>query len=518
MAALCAFLLALTVSAQVTVGKSTYVLLNSAGGKIGMMLEPRIPAYPENGLLTLKAGDSFVLTAGTLTSPYGFNGYLVAGLVRNGDQLVDVMGKQKVELSSDRPLAYMVGKVSEGVEPMEGDEIRLLTTTDEVEYNFVSAAVGHKVTDRIPAVNYEIPAPRVNLPTEVPGAKVRLGETTLWPDHVVKGRNFYFYVDLDNPEDILVVRANGHVLSPDNNGVYGLSQVMEDIDIRIDVYAQDVLPFRYKEIDITGGQRVADLLTEVELGCLKGLKVTGDLKEEDFAVFRSQMSSLELLDLLDCRCENDYLPEFAFAQNQTLKEIKLPKGLVGSGNNAFYFMGSLEFIVLPEKMCNFGLNEFFGTASLKKVWVKWNPYTEGMVPAMGFPIPPCAFRSTTYTTDGLLIVPKGCKSAYSYTSTWGDWATIREEAPVDKVLMERPFPKNPSSVKNVQVQRIRVIPEKVGCWIVSDGIAACTVEVYDVSGCLKEIRTVDGGRAFMALPAGVHILKADGEAHKILVP
>lgn len=516
MALCCALMISSMVGAQEINGIST-VQLTSANDRIGMIFVPGTPT--DETIITLKPGDSFTLMAGTLsTGGYSFDGAMAVALVRPGvagDELVEILARRAMKITNDIPMEIFKCKVGENTTVKNGDVIRLLTTLDGNEYKIVSKKVGQGVTDQIPAVGYNLPMHKINIPLEVPGATVRLGEENLWADKVVEGCNFYFYIDKDSPESVMAVKANGQTLTPASSGLYGLMKVNNDFDVTIKVYEENTFPLS-KVITCTETVRVADLLTEAEMDCLKGLKVSGPLKEADFEVFREQMSSLEILDLTETVLENDWLPTYAFENNGTIKEVKLPESVKGSGNNAFRFMKKLEFIVLPAGFSQFGLNEFFGCESLKKVWVKWNPFDNGMT--LGFPIPPCAFRATTIRTDGTLIVPKGCVQAYDYASNWGDFKTIREEKPVDKVLMEKPFEKYfPTSVVQTKAGGLEIYPAEGGCWVMTNGQSNMTVVVYDLSGRIEKQLLTKEAHTFVALPSGCHLVRVGDSCRKVMV-
>lgn len=493
-------------------GTSSSVEQTNDKDKIGLIYKPLTAIDEET--VTLKGGDKFELYAGSISSIWGYKGKVAVGLVRGGNQLVDVLAEQAVNWKSEEvvPQIQFVCRVKEDTEVLEGDEIRLLVTQDGVNYEKLAGRPG--VTDAIPAVKYDLPLLKITMPVDVPGVEVRLGETALWPDKVIKGTNFFFYVDNLKPETtVAAVTADGSVLFPDKYGMYGISNVKEEHVIEIKVYDRTAVD-PYKIIDCGGGKRVADLLTDEEMACLKGLKVKGNLKAEDFEVFRGRMHSLEILDLLDTKLENNWLPLEAFAYNQTIKEVKLPEGVQGSDNNAFYYAQALEFIVLPENLTQFGLNMFFGCESLKKVWVKYNPAEKGE--SMGFPIPPCAFRATSYMTDGLLIVPKGCKNIYSMSNIWGSFHTIREEAPLDRIQMEKPF-ESYLDVAGTRVDASEVAVEVVegGCRIVAQ--TPMEVAVFDMSGCLVHRLSVGAGETVLPLPKGIFFVQTGNLSHKVAV-
>lgn len=489
--------------------------LYSTDGRIGMMIEPW--EAPANDTLTLKGGDYITVTAGTLDSYYVVNGKLALALTR-GNEIVEILGTKTISSISAISFVYFSCKIDEETEVLPGDEIRLLTTYNDILYNTVDAAYGSGATDRIPAVNYALPLCKINYPSHVEGVTIKPSEEQAWPDKTVKGRNFYLYISKDNPDDVLVVKANGNSWT-ETNGVYMLNAVMQDYDVEIKLYTKDECNF-YKIITATADERVEQLLTAEELDYTKGLKVKGQVMSEDFLIFRDKMPSLEVLDLRETVIENNYLPESAFDGNATLTEVFLPEGLEGLSNNAFRYVKNLKQVVLPKTLNIFGFNAFFGCESLKKVWVKWNPIEAGIEPLQGYPIPPCAFRATTYKSDGTLIVPKGCVDAYKGTSIWGDFKTIRQEAPVD-FLLELPFEKFiPKEDGVAEVEESK--------WTVKTGAGKCTIMmtqpngselmVTDISGRVCERMILTTSSTTVPLRAGYYIVTLDGDSRKVVVP
>jgi len=251
-----------------------------------------------------------------------------------------------------------------------------------------------------------------------------------------------------------------------------------------------------------------------------GLMRKGE-SEQVIEVFRNQMGSLEILDLLevDRLLDKDgnaqiYLPENAFLGNGTLREVKIPECVTGLSNQSFRDMTKLEFVVLHSRLCNFGYNEFFNCPALKTVWVKWNPLENGEM--YGFPVPPCAFNSTPYRTESTLIVPKGCLTAYSYASKWGDFHKIREEVPVDKLRYEVSFDYylEADAVKAVE-RKTGIFAQDGGCRIETEG-EVLPVTVYDLSGREVKATTVCGS-AFISLVPGFYVVRAGDCSSKVLV-
>lgn len=496
-------------------GTSLLKIFSSDGG-VGMAIEPTVA--PENDVLTLKNGDNFTVTITTLDSYCVVSGKMVLAITR-GNEIVEILAKRTIPTNiSSISFVYFNCLIGKNTEILPGDELRLLTTYDEIMYSTVDAAYGHDVVDRIPAVGYKLPLHNINYPTNVEGVMITPSADQAWTNKAIKGRNFYLYIEKENADDVLVVRANGNAWVP-SNGVYMLSGVMQDYDIDIKVYKKEECNF-YRVITATE-ERVVDLLSEEELDYTKGLKVKGVVKTVDFQVFRNQMPSIEVIDLSEAKIENDYLPEGAFELNSSITEVVLPEGLVGFANNAFRYVKNLKQIVLPSSLNVFGYNAFFGCESLEKVWAKWNPIDAGMEPPLGFPIPPCAFRATLYKSSGLLIVPKGCLQAYKNAANWGEFKTIREEAPVDKILMEKSFSRfNPveTNINEIVRPEIRVYGVQGGCLIKTAESLNCQIVVLDLSGRMSGQYNMNGNEIMISLKAGVYIIRVANHSYKVLVP
>lgn len=506
---------------DVVYGSSIMSLYTDNGG-FGLMLEPYNP--PEDDILNLKSGDRFVLTAATVKSSSAMYGTMAVGVVRptgaDQAQVVDIVGKRVLNGDKNMGLAYIECKVNEGVEILPGDEIWLLTYTDgQYGYKKVGTSYPDRVTATLPATGYKLPVFRVDYPEVVEGVTIESSESNFWTHKVAKGRNFYLHITPDDPETVVIVKANGASMPTVDTNVYALKGVMQDYTIEIIAYPKGTI-YPYKEIECTEELRVKDILTQTELDCLKGLRVTGKVANEDFEVFRVGMHSLEILDLSDAELEG-YIPEGAFEYNETIREIKVPKNAGGFASNAFRFMKKLEFMVLPPSLNVFGYNQFF-SSSIKTVWVKWNPIEAGMQPPQGFPIPPCAFRATTIASEGLLVVPKGCVSIYKYTSYWGDFKTIREEKPIDRIKMEKPFS---DYLKGVGIESateahggFELYASSGECRILTDGIEPQKVEIYGADGRLCEELMTQGSCTVVALRPGFYVVRMMGEGRKILVP
>ncbi|MDE6000197.1 MAG: leucine-rich repeat domain-containing protein [Bacteroidaceae bacterium] len=502
--------------AQTVSGPDPYLYITSVGGSLGMMLEPDYA--PAADVLTLKGGDNFTLTVSSLNRAWSVKGRLVVGLVRQDNTVVDVMSSRTISENTSLGFMYFSCALKADTEVQPGDEVRLLFTEDNQSYTWVCSLYPGEAIDRIPATNYELPLCHITYPSHVLGATIRTNEEAVWSDKTVKGRNFYLYIEPDDPESIVVARVNGQLWYSSEDHLYMLSGVMQDCDVDIKVYPRGAV-YPYKEIECSSTVRVADVLTEAEADCLLGLKAKGYLLEEDFTFFRTRMASLQILDLRESRTQYDVIPQGAFDSNRTLREIHLPPNTVALYNNAFRYTTNLASIVLPERLNWFGLNAFFGS-SVKTVRVKWNPIEAGTEPLSGFSIPPCAFRATTYASDGTLIVPEGCVDAFRSTSIWENFKTIREPLPID-FLLELDFDRLLTGMDEVDAVRegpFEVEVSRGECCVIQTEPIARRVEVIEANGQLRASRLMDGLCTTFSLPKGFYVIRIGNASRKVLVP
>ena len=432
--------------AQNYIGYGSSMELTSMGDHIGLSLEPKYPI--EETVLNLKGGDEFTIMARTLTGGSASDKVAVA-LVASNRALKEILAETTKGVSGNTTLSFDC-KISENTYVADDDIIMLVSAMKNGQYQEIKSTYAGVVTN-IPAKNYQIPFHKINLPDNIPGVTIKKGDATLYRDKIVRGRNYSFYVIPDNSDIKVIVEANGSPLV-ETYGYYALNNVKGDIDVEVRVFNPHTsTPYRNLALDYQ--VRLRDLLTQEEMDCVSYLKLTGWVSHEDIFTIRDDMPFLNVLDMSEARAQNNTFPDRAFEGRASITHIYLPETLTGFGSNAFYGIG-IESIVLPETLSSFGYNQFYGCANLRTLWVKWDPTKNGMT--QGFPIPPCAFRSTPYNYEGTLIVPAGCVNYYRNTETWGNWYNIREEGPVDIFLTMPPAPpvveepENTTGVENVE--------------------------------------------------------------------
>ncbi len=119
----------------------------------------------------------------------------------------------------------------------------------------------------------------------------------------------------------------------------------------------------------------------------KNIKITGELKEDDFLSFRidselqKKYSDIEL-DLSEAEFpRNDkgqhYIPYEAFQQCECLSGIKLPKNINIIKSKAFYDCINLKSLVIPEQVYIIGIHAFWNTSNLTYLYIQKNVRTIG---------------------------------------------------------------------------------------------------------------------------------------------
>lgn len=506
--ALCLMICSAPLLAQNFIGSNSVLELTPSGDRVGLSLEPKTPI--DGDILTLKGGDTFTVLAGTISGGSSFEGKVAVALVRNG-ALVEVLAEQSLGVSGSTTLFFDC-KIGDNTQVMEGDIIRLLSTSgSNGHYQAINSTYGGVVT-QIPATNYELPFHKINMPENVPGVTITKGSTVLYYDKIVRGRNYAFYVKPDKSTYKVIVEANGQPLS-EQYGYYALNNVLGDVDVSVRVFDPDTA-VTYRNIHVTNEKRITDILEQWQMDCVSHIKVTGYMTHDDVYTIRDKMPTVNIIDLTEATVENNCMPEFSFNYRTSVTKMFLPDNIESFGNNAFYGMTGLSFVVLPENLSIFGYNQFFGCSNLKTVWVKWNPADHDS--ATAFPIPPCAFRSTPYSYDGTLIVPIGALDAYKNATTWGNFYNIREELPIDKLLYSAPVVTAVEGVHAVD-GGVNIVPVKNGLLLSNEGSSSVNVVVYALNGTVCARLNVADVDEVINLPSGLYMVVAGNVSRKIFI-
>jgi hypothetical protein len=140
-----------------------------------------------------------------------------------------------------------------------------------------------------------------------------------------------------------------------------------------------------------------------------------------------------------------YYARHLYLNSSEITELTVPDGVEALGSFVFMHCDGLTNVTIPNSVTTIGWSCFNGCANLKTVTLgsgltgiwdfAFNNSNLENVTCIGTRVPSISencFNSTTYQ-NATLTVPKGCKSAYESSSSWGQFANI-VEAPYDFVV------------------------------------------------------------------------------------
>ncbi len=151
---------------------------------------------------------------------------------------------------------------------------------------------------------------------------------------------------------------------------------------------------------------LSTVLNQTQKDTITTMIVKGEINKADFEVMKSQMPRLRHVDLLDVKCEDNKLPDFAFGDvygysKEDLSTIVLPKSITSIGsfafNNCYWLSGTLE---LPEGLTSIGEFAFSACNNLRG---------HLMLPEGLTSIGEAAFNQC-YSLTGSLTLPEGLAS------------------------------------------------------------------------------------------------------------
>lgn len=329
-------------------------------------------------LTDLSNGKSFTVRVGHLTnSTYDdFKGKLAVALT-------DKAGNVKALLSNPVDCAYNgIGNIVEsmgrlvtfnncalpaGTSVDASDLVRIVSQANGSD-NWLPL-IGELYTTNELSTKPGTPASfNINIPSNIAGAKIEGASS------VVKGFDYVFKVtpEVDEDENIITVKANGIILTSDND-TYRINNVRADQEIYILVQkASEVIAKRSVWVGTPG--MLSSIISETEAANIKDLTLFGTLDARDFKYIRESMN-LERCDLSNVTIAANgtdaanALPREAFRDERSLKEVILPNSVNRLNNGCFRSCG-IKSIVIPEAVSKYEYNVFCGASALRDIYVR----------------------------------------------------------------------------------------------------------------------------------------------------
>lgn len=322
----------------------------------------------------LSNGKTFTVRVGNLKnlSHSDFSGQIAVGLCSKEGKLKTLLSlTQSMSLQSFGYLmtGYMDFKncqLPSGASVSAGDKICIVTlSSGETEWLPVAGEL--PTVNELATVVSSPASYRINLPSGVAGVKVSGAA------NVIRGWNYTFKVEAENAaEDLVTVKANGIMLTPDANSNYTINNVRADQTISIQVQKlADAKSKRSVWVEEPG--TLASIISENETGALKELTLFGSIDARDFEFIRNSMK-LTRLDLSGVYIaangsnQANAIPRDGLRGCGSLKEVILPKS-VNRFNNACFALTGLTSITIPEGVKTYEYNVFVGASALRDIYV-----------------------------------------------------------------------------------------------------------------------------------------------------
>ena len=179
----------------------------------------------------------------------------------------------------------------------------------------------------------------------------------------------------------------------------------------------------------------------------------------------------------------------AFDGCANLTNIVIPNSVTNISAQAFRGCTSLTSIVIPNSVTRIGWGAFDGCRNLSDIYVYWDT-------------PPSIVASVFQNINiqnVKLHIPHGTLSAYQNAPVWQDFILVeRAETSVD--IVENDNVKLHTTANGILIETREEVQ----------------VAVFSISGALLYQSTVFGSRE-IALPAGVYVVRVNGESEKVIV-
>lgn len=205
--------------------------------------------------------------------------------------------------------------------------------------------------------------------------------------------------------------------------------------------------------------------------------------------------------------------ESAFSGNSTLKSLTLGSSLTTVGNYAFADNAALTYLKLPATLSSLLNDAFAGCDKLTTIIAMSDSPatigTEGDEERHAF--------SDAAKENAKLYVPSASLDKYKETTEWSLFKNISGYDVENPVVVTVEFNSELGSVTDDKEKEDgieSVTADSQAVEVVEGGIiAAGRAEVYTVEG--RRVAETEGG--FVALPAGIYVVTANGTAAKVLV-
>ena len=364
----------------------------------------------------LQPGVSFSVRVGALKNITNndFSGSISTGLFSADGTFKALLGNgRNIGIQSLQIVNYtdFSCTVPEGTQIADGDVVRVVTKGSGDD-NWLPVANDLLTLGEALAKGYDIPYFNMTMPADVEGAVITCDDP-----RVIKGRDFTFNVVSTSPDQVVSVKANGFILSPDANHNYKVTNVNSDQEISVIVRnAADVISKR--NLWVQAGN-LSQLISDEDAGIITDLTLYGTIDVNDFTFMRERMK-LSRLDISGVNIvanganPANAIPAKAFTKCSSLRQIILPRNLNTFKSGCFSYSG-LQSIEIPASVSNYEYNIFLGCRSLNEVivrrsspaWVNW-----------------CVFEGTP---KAKLVVPVGATAAYKAKENWQDFKEFVEE-------------------------------------------------------------------------------------------
>ena len=364
----------------------------------------------------VEPGSTFTARVGALKniSNDDFSGKLAVALFdANGNQKGLLNEGRNFSLISLQTTKYVdfTCQVPSGLSVAEGDVVRLVTKANDSDA-WRPVAGDLLAPGEVAAKGGVIPYFSIDIPAEAEDVEISYTD-----NKVIKGRDYSFKVVPLNAEKVVTVKANGYILTADNNNGYKVTNVLENQ--RIDIIVQNAADVLTKStLWLTAGN-LKNLFDEKESATVTDLTLFGTMNAEDFAFIRERMK-LSRLDISQCNIvasggnPANAIPKMGLNNCRALKTIILPNTLTTFKNGCLSQTG-LTSIEIPASVGTWEYNVFVACSSLHEVivrratpaWINW-----------------CVFNGDPKTR---LVVPVGSAAAYQAKEYWNEFKEIVEE-------------------------------------------------------------------------------------------